>query len=90
MFLSLPAMFGLIIISEEIVSCLFGYGSFDQVSVRNSANALLYFSLGLPAYSLIKIFSTFIFARDNTRIPFYFSSISVLLNVVISVYFLET
>ena len=49
-------MFGLIIISEEIVSCLFGYGSFDQVSVRNSANALLYFSLGLPAYSLIKIF----------------------------------
>ncbi len=87
LFLSLPAMFGLIIISEEIVSCLFGYGSFDQVSVRNSANALLYFSLGLPAYSLIKIFSTFIFARDNTRIPFYFSSISVLLNVVISVYF---
>ena len=87
LFLSLPAMFGLIIISEEIVSCLFGYGSFDQVSVRNSANALLYFSLGLPAYSLIKIFSTFIFARDNTKIPFYFSSISVLLNVVISIYF---
>tara|TARA_B100000989_G_scaffold154929_1_gene115575 strand:+ start:911 stop:2440 length:1530 start_codon:yes stop_codon:yes gene_type:complete len=85
--LSIPAMFGLMIISEEIVSCLFGYGSFDLVSVRNSANALLYFSFGLPAYALIKIFSSFIFARDNTKIPFYFSLISVLINVLISIYF---
>ena len=85
--LSLPAMVGLIIASEEIVSSLFGYGSFDEISVRNSAEALLYFSLGLPAFSLIKIFSSFIFARDNTKIPFYFSSISVLLNILISVYF---
>ena len=85
--LSIPAMFGLMIISEEIVSCLFGYGSFDLASVRNSANALLYFSLGLPAYALIKIFSSFIFARDNTKIPFYFSLISVLVNVLISIYF---
>ena len=85
--LSLPAMIGLIIASEEIVSSLFGYGSFDEISVRNSAKALLYFSLGLPAFSLIKIFSSFIFARDNTKIPFYFSCISVLLNILISVYF---
>ena len=85
--LSLPAMLALIIANEEIVSSLFGYGSFDIMSVRNSAEALLYFSLGLPAFSLIKIFSSFIFARDNTKVPFYFSSISVLLNVFISVYY---
>ena len=85
--LSLPAMLALIIANEEIVSSLFGYGSFDIISVKNSAEALLYFSLGLPAFSLIKIFSSFIFARDNTKVPFYFSTISVLLNIIISVYF---
>ena len=85
--LSLPATIGLIIASEEIVSSLFGYGSFDEISIKNSAEALLFFSLGLPAFSLIKIFSSFIFARDNTKIPFYFSSISVLLNILISLYF---
>ncbi len=85
--LSVPAMLALIIASEEIVSSLFGYGSFDEISVKNSAEALLYFSFGLPAFSLIKIFSSFIFARDNTKIPFYFSAISVLLNILISVYF---
>ena len=85
--LSLPAMLALIIANEEIMSSLFGYGSFDIISVRNSAEALLYFSLGLPAFSLIKIFSSFIFARDNTKVPFYFSSLSVLLNILISVYY---
>ena len=89
LFLSLPAMLGLIIANEEIVSSLFGYGSFDETSVKNSAKALFYFSLGLPAFSLIKIFSSFIFARDNTKIPFYFSLISVFLNVVISITFFK-
>ena len=87
--LSLPAMLALIIANEVIVSSLFGYGSFDKTSVRNSAEALLYFSLGLPAFSFIKIFSSFIFARDNTKIPFYFSTISVLLNIIISVYYFK-
>ena len=88
-FLSLPATLGLIIANEEIVSSLFGYGSFDQTSLKNSSKALFYFSLGLPAFSFIKIFSSFIFARDNTKIPFYFSTISVLLNIIISVSFFK-
>ena len=87
--LSLPAMLALIIANEEIVSSLFGYGSFDKISVKNSAEALLLFSLGLPAFSLIKIFSSFIFARDNTKTPFYFSILSVSLNVLISVYYFK-
>ena len=59
MFLSLPASVALIIGSEEIISALFGYGSFNEAAVTNSAEALYYFSLGLPAFALIKVFSTF-------------------------------
>ena len=87
LFLSLPAMAGLLIASEEIVSSLFGYGSFNKEGVENSAKALFYFALGLPAFSLIKILSNFVFARDNTKIPFYFSLISVIINVSISIYY---
>ena len=85
LFLSLPATIALIFASEEIVSALFGYGSFNEESVKNSARALFYFALGLPAFSMIKIFSSFIFARNDTKTPFYFSLISVILNIVISV-----
>ena len=86
-FLSLPATFALLVSSEEITSALFGYGSFNTESVKNSAEALFYFSLGLPAYSLTKIYSSFLFARHNTKIPFYFSLMSVILNITISIYF---
>ena len=89
LFLSIPATTALIIASEEIISALFGYGSFDVLSVKNSAKALFYFAIGLPAFSLIKIFSTFFFARHNTKIPFYISLISVLLNVLISIIFFK-
>ena len=87
LFLSLPATFALLIASEQITSALFGYGSFDTTSVQNSANALFFYALGLPAFSIIKIFSSFLFARHNTKIPFYFSVLSVLSNIIISVYF---
>ena len=87
LFLSLPATFALLIASEEIMSALFGYGSFNEESVKNSSFALFYFSLGLPAYSLIKIFSSFVFAQNDTKTPFYFSLISVIINIIISVSF---
>ena len=89
LFLSIPAAIALLIASEEIISSLFGYGSFDELSVANSAKALFYFSIGLPAFSLIKVFSAFFFARHNTKVPFYISLISVLLNVFISVAFFK-
>jgi putative peptidoglycan lipid II flippase len=89
LFLSIPAAIALIIASEEIISSLFGYGSFDELSVKNSAKALFYFAIGLPAFSLIKVFSAFFFARHNTKIPFYISLISVLLNIFISVIFFK-
>ncbi len=87
LFLSLPAAAALLIASEEITSALFGYGSFNINSVNNSAHALFYFALGLPAFALIKVFSSFLFARHNTKTPFHFSIFSVLLNIFISVYF---
>ncbi|MDA9615848.1 murein biosynthesis integral membrane protein MurJ [Candidatus Pelagibacter sp.] len=89
LFLSIPAAIALLIASEEIISSLFGYGSFNELSVTNSAKALFYFAIGLPAFSLIKVFSTFFFARHNTKIPFYISLASVLLNILISIIFFK-
>jgi len=89
LFLSLPASLALLVGSEQITSALFGYGAFDNVSVNNSAKALFYFALGLPAFAIIKIFSTFLFARHNTKSPFYYSLISVLINILISIIFFE-
>ena len=88
--LSLPACLGLIIASEEIISALFGYGSFSEENVALTAKALKYFGFGVPAFALIKILSNFLFARDNTKVPFYISTFIVFLNILISIiYFKE-
>ena len=89
MFLSLPAAAALSVGSEEIISALFGYGSFSKEAVLNSSKALYYFGLGLPAFALIKVFSTFFFANNDTKTPFYISLISVIINILISIYYFE-
>ncbi len=89
MFLSLPAAAALFVGSEEIISALFGYGSFGEDSVYNSSMALYYFGFGLPAFALIKVFSSFFFANNNTKTPFYISLASVILNIIISIYFFQ-
>ena len=89
LFLSLPASVALIIGSEHITSALFGYGSFNEIAVQNSSKALYFFALGLPAFSLIKIFSSFFFANNNTKTPFYISLLSVILNIAISIYYFK-
>jgi len=89
LFLSIPGAVALVLASEEIITSLFGYGSFDNESVINTAIALTFFSIGVPAFSILKIFSNYFFARDDTKTPFYLSVVSVILNVLISVSFFK-
>ena len=89
MFLSVPATIALMVSSEEIVSALFGYGSFSKESVINSAKALYFFAIGLPAFALIKVFSSFFFANHDTKTPFYISLVSVVLNISIRLYYFK-
>ena len=85
--LSIPASIGLIIASEEIVSSLFGYGSFSEEDVKLTSKALLYFGYGVPAFALVKVLGNLFFARDDTKTPLKISLLIVVLNILISVFF---
>ena len=87
LFLSAPATIGIIMIADPIISTLFGYGSFDEKSVIQTSKALYVFGFGLPAFSLLKIYSNFYFARGDTKFPFYVSVFIVLINIAISLIF---
>jgi len=87
LFLSIPGAVALVLASEQIITSLFGYGSFDKESVINTASALAFFAFGVPAFSILKIFSNYFFARNDTKTPFYLSVMSVILNILISVSF---
>jgi putative peptidoglycan lipid II flippase len=81
---SLPAMFGLIVLSSHIITSLFYYGSFTFNDTLMSSLSLIAYSIGLPAFILMKVLLTAFFSRQDTKTPVRYGIIAVLLNVVMN------
>lgn len=82
--LTLPAAVGLICLPQDIIRVVYERGAFDAETTRLTAQALMAFATGLPAYVMIKVFQPAFFAREDMRTPFWFSLIMVAVNVVLS------
>ena len=55
-----------------------------SVDTYYSSRVLSLFSLGLPAYILIKVLNPSFFAREDTKTPFYIALGCVVLNIILS------
>ena len=84
MLLSMPAATALIALAVPIVRVLFERGEFDAVATVETADALVGFAVGLPAFVLIRVLQPGFFAREDTVTPTIFAAISVVVNIVIS------
>ena len=82
---SLPAMFGLIVLSKYIIISFFQYGSFSLDDTLMSSLSLVAYSLGLPAFILMKVLLTGFFSRQDTKTPVKYGVIAVLFNIVMNV-----
>lgn len=82
-FISIPAMLGLIVLREPIVALLFQRGEFNVLATQLTAQALLYYSLGLWAFSAVRIVAATFFALQDTRTPVKMAAISILANIVL-------
>ncbi len=84
MLLSMPAAAALIALSFPIVEVLFERGAFDAVAASATSDALVAFSVGLPAFVLIRVLQPGFFAREDTITPTWFAAISVFVNIALS------
>lgn len=84
-FITVPAMVGLIVLREPIVALLFKRGAFDSDSVRLTAAALLYYSIGLWAFSAVRIVVSTFYALQNTKTPVRTAFISVIANIILGI-----
>ena len=85
MALTLPAAAALIAIPLPLISVLFERGAFDAEDSRATAAALMIYGAGLPAFVLQKVLSPIYFAREDTRTPFRFALVSMLVNALIAI-----
>ncbi len=79
--LTIPAAIALGVAAEPIISVLFERGAFTAADTTATAWALVAFSLGLPAFVLIKVFQPAFFAREDTKTPMWFAGVSMIVNV---------
>lgn len=81
LFLTLPATAALVICGTPIVAALFQHGAFTAENTVKTAQALAAFSIGLPAYILIKVLTPGFYARSDTRTPVRYAMISIAVNL---------
>ncbi len=88
-FITVPAALGLMILREPIIRVLFQHGQFVAASTRLTARALLYYSIGLPALASVKLIVPAFYSARDTKTPVIVAFISMVMNVVLNIVFLQ-
>jgi putative peptidoglycan lipid II flippase len=84
-FTLLPAAGGLMVIGLPIVKLLFEHGKFSSSGSIMTNNALFYYSLGLPAYALSKIFANAFYSFQDTKTPVKVAIVAMILHVILCI-----
>jgi len=80
--LTLPATVALVVSGEPIAAALFGYGRYTAEDTHFTAQALAAFSIGLPSYILVKVLTPGFYARQDTKTPVRYATLSMVVNLV--------
>ena len=82
--LALPAAVALFIIPTSLITVLFERGEFGADDTKVTALVLMGYSIGLPAYIAVKVFSTAFWAKEDTVTPVKISIFVTLLNIALA------
>jgi putative peptidoglycan lipid II flippase len=69
--LTVPAVVGIVLLREPIVTLLFQRGAFDVRATEMTAVALLFFAVGLVGHCLVMLVSRGFFAVQDMKTPVY-------------------
>ncbi|ETX15179.1 virulence factor MviN [Roseivivax halodurans JCM 10272] len=83
--LTLPAAVALIVVPLPVVSVLFERGATSASDAQAIALAVAIYGLGLPAFVLQKVLQPLFFAREDTKTPFRYAVVSMIVNAALAV-----
>jgi len=83
--LTIPSAVALIVVPMQLVSVLFQRGAFSADDSAHTAIAVAVYGMGLPAFVLQKVLQPVYFAREDTRTPFRFALVALLVNAVLAI-----
>jgi len=87
-FITIPAAIGIILLRQPIVRVLFQHGQFVATSTRLTAWALLFYAMGLPAISAVKLIVQAFYSTHDTKTPVWTAAGILALNIALNTSFL--
>ncbi|RVV97421.1 murein biosynthesis integral membrane protein MurJ [Mesobaculum littorinae] len=83
--LTVPAAVAFVAVPEALASGLYQRGEFVAADARATAAALAIYAVGLPSFVLQKVLQPLYFAREDTKTPFRFALVSLVVNAAVAV-----
>ncbi|MBI4313775.1 MAG: murein biosynthesis integral membrane protein MurJ [Candidatus Omnitrophica bacterium] len=84
-FFAIPATVGLVVLGETIVRILFEHGEFTAQSTAMTAQALVWYAVGLFAYMGVKILTNACYALQDTKTPVRTAAVALVINAGLNV-----
>ncbi len=83
--LTIPSAVALMVVPFALVTVLFQRGASGVDDTAAIATAVMIYGVGLPSFVLQKILQPVYFAREDTRRPFYFAVVAMVVNAALAV-----
>ena len=84
LFLTLPAMFGLLILGRPVLDAIFYGGKWDHKATSTAMDALFFYSMAIPFFSMNKILTSSYYAFKDTKTPLRINMISFSVNIAVN------
>lgn len=83
-FLTIPSAIFLAVASQTIISVLFQHGRFTFTDTLATSQALIFYCIGLFAYSSVRLTASTFYSMGDTKTPVKTSVVAVTVNVVLN------
>jgi putative peptidoglycan lipid II flippase len=84
-FLNVPSAVGLMVLAAPIIAPIYQHGRFGPADTLATAQALVFYAVGLYAYSGVKVFAPAFYALEEARVPVVGSVLGMAANVALNV-----
>jgi putative peptidoglycan lipid II flippase len=89
LFFALPASIGLMVLGEPLVRLLTEREAWTAQATAGTAWALAFFAVGVAGHALLEVLSRAFYALGDTRTPVTIGIISLVMNIVLSIVFIQ-
>lgn len=88
-FFIIPMSVGIALLSSDVIKLIYERGEFTANSTMLTSSALMFYAIGMVGYGLMEILNKAFYAKQDAKTPMYTSAIAIVLNIILSVVFVN-